>query len=263
MHEPETPLPGGALNQVVRIGDTVRRPSGPWTPTVHALLGHLRTRGFALGPKPLGFDEQGREVLSYLAGQTVGDTLPWPDWVWEEDLLVQVGRAAADYHRAVTDFRPAGPRPWRWGPAELGPEEIVCHHDLAPYNVVVRNGGLEGIIDWDLIGPGTIRSELAFIAWQWVPLHDPTITRYFGWRRPPDRGRRLRLLLDSYGLSDRTGFIDDVITRIRLNRDVMQRKAAEGDAAYIRLEQAGHVTGMNMALEFLLDEGQKLQARIG
>jgi hypothetical protein len=263
MPEPETPLPGGALNRVVRIHDTVHRPSGPWTPTVHALLGHLRTRGFTLGPEPFGFDEQGREVLSYVAGRTVGDALPWPDWVWDEDLLVQVGRAAARYHQAVSGFRPAGLVPWRWGPAELGPEQIVCHHDLAPYNVVVLNGRLEGIIDWDLIGPGTIRSELAFIAWQWVPLQHPMITGYFGWGTSPDRGWRLRLLLDSYGLPDRAGFIDDVITRVRLNRDVMRGKAAAGDAAYIRLEQAGHVTGMNMALEFLLAEGETLQAQIG
>jgi hypothetical protein len=89
------------------------------------------------------------------------------------------------------------------------------------------------------------------------------ITSYFGWRTSPDRGRRLRLLLDSYGLPDRTGFIDDVITRVRLNRDVMRRKAAEGDAAYIGLEQSGHVTGMNMALEFLVEEGRGLQAQIG
>jgi hypothetical protein len=262
MPEPETPLPGGALNRVVRIHDTVHRPSGPWTPTVHALLAQLRTRGFALGPEPLGHDEQGREVLSYLAGQTVGDALPWPDWVWGEDLLVQVGRAAADYHRAVADFRPPGRVPWRWGPAELGPEEIVCHQDLAPYNVVALDGRLAGIIDWDLIGPGTVRSELAFIAWQWVPLQDPTITRYFGWRTSPDRGRRLRLLLDSYGLSDRAGFVHDIVARVQLNRDVMRRQAAEGDEAYIRLEQAGHVTGMNMALAFLFEEGAALQAQI-
>jgi hypothetical protein len=263
MPEPETPLPGGALNRVVRIQDTVHRPSGPWSPTVHALLAHVRTRGFTLGPEPLGFDEQGREVLSFVAGQTVGDTLPWPDWVWGEDLLAQVGRAAALYHRSVADFRPAGQLPWRWGPAELGPEEIVCHHDLAPYNVVVRGGRLEGIIDWDLIGPGTRRSELAFMAWQWVPLQHPMITRYFGWRTSPDRAGRLRLLLDNYGLSDRARFIDDVIARVRLNRDVMRRKAAEGDAAYLLLEQAGHVSGMNMALEFLVEEGENLQAQIG
>jgi hypothetical protein len=263
MGEDETPLAGGRLNQVVRIDDTVRRPSGPWTPLVHALLAHVRKGGFTLGPHPLGFDRAGREILSYLPGRTVGNSLPWPDWVWEEGLLAEVSQAAARYHRTVRDFRPPGVLPWRWGPAELGPDEIVCHHDLAPYNVVVGGGRLRGIIDWDLIGPGTTRSELAFIAWQWVPLQDPAITRYFGWRTPPNLVRRLRIVLDNYGLVDRAGFLDEVIARVRLNRDVMIRKAGEGDPAYLQLAEQGHVAGMNMAIAFLAAEGAELQARIG
>jgi hypothetical protein len=262
MSEDETPLAGGRLNQVVRIGDTVHRPSGPWTPTVHALLAHLRQRGFTLGPEPLGFDGTGREILSYVPGQTVGNSLPWPDWVWDESLLAEVAQATARYHLAVRDFRPRGVLPWRWGPAELRSDELVCHHDLAPYNVVVRNGRLQGIIDWDLIAPGTIRSELAFVAWQWVPLQDPQITRFFGWRTRPDLVRRLRLVLESYGLEDRHGFIAEVITRVRLNRDVMIRKAGEGDSDYIRLAEEGHVAGMNMALAFLSAQGGELQAQI-
>lgn len=39
--EPEQILGGDARSPVVRIGDTVRRPSGAWTPAVHALLRHL------------------------------------------------------------------------------------------------------------------------------------------------------------------------------------------------------------------------------
>jgi hypothetical protein len=262
MGEQGTPLAGGRLNQVVRIGDTVHRPSGPWTPTVHSLLAHLRSRGFTLGPQPVGFDGAGREILSYLPGETVGNSLPWPDWVWDERLLSQVGRATARYHLAVRDFRPVGVLPWRWGRAELQPDQIVCHHDLAPYNVVVEGGRLEGIIDWDLAGPGTARSELAFVAWQWVPLQDPAIARLFGWRARPDLARRLRLVLDSYGLTDRAGFVADVIDRVRLNRDVMVRKASEGDPAYVRLAEEGHVAGMNMAIAFLSAEGPGLQARI-
>jgi aminoglycoside phosphotransferase (APT) family kinase protein len=202
-------------------------------------------------------------VLSYIPGQTVGEHMPWPQWVWNEQLLAEVGRAAAAYHQAVRDFRPAGEVDWFFGAAALSADQIVCHHDIAPYNVVVEGGSLRGIIDWDLAGPGTVRSEVAFIAWQWVPLHDPIVTGLFGWDRPPDRGRRLRVLLDSYGLADRRGFIDDVMTRIEFNRDVMITRAAAGDVAYMRLEQEGHVWGMNQALAFLQLEGPALQAELG
>ena len=77
--EPEVPLTGGTLNAVVRVGETVRRTAGPWTPTIHALLRHVRDRGFDLAPEPLGLDDEGREIVSYIPGATVGWSLPWPE----------------------------------------------------------------------------------------------------------------------------------------------------------------------------------------
>jgi hypothetical protein len=260
--EDEVPLTGGTLHAVVRVGDTVRRPAGPWTPTVHALLRHIRDRGFDLAPEPLGYDDSGREIVSFIPGSTVGWSLPWPDLIRSDDLLKQVGAATARYHRAVIDFRPEHTIPWQSAPAALGPSELVCHNDLAPYNVVVTGGRLQGIIDWDLAGPGSPLSDLAFVAWQWVPLHGPFVTRFMGWSHPPDRIRRLRLLLDAYDLSDRTGFIDAVIDRIGYNRAVMMRKAAEGDLAYQSLIDQGHLAGMEEAVTFLTENGRRLQDQL-
>jgi hypothetical protein len=63
------------VNTVVRIGNTVRRIPGEWTSSVHALLKHLRTRGFLSAPEVLGFDEKGRESLSFIEGDTGTYTL--------------------------------------------------------------------------------------------------------------------------------------------------------------------------------------------
>ena len=60
----EQVLEGGNTSVVVRVGDTVRRTAGHWTPAVHALLDHLESVGFDAAPRALGTDEQGREVLS-------------------------------------------------------------------------------------------------------------------------------------------------------------------------------------------------------
>src|SRR5205814_3427448 len=73
VEEVEEPLSGGNLSaSVVRIGATVRRPTGPWTPAVHALLGHLADVGFDGAPRVLGFDDAGREILEYIEGE-----VPW------------------------------------------------------------------------------------------------------------------------------------------------------------------------------------------
>lgn len=69
----EEPLGGGNVSAaVVRIGDTVRRPTGPWTPAVHGLLRHLEQVGFLGAPRVLGSDEQDREILEYVPG-----SVPW------------------------------------------------------------------------------------------------------------------------------------------------------------------------------------------
>ena len=102
----EEQLDGGNTGGAVRAGDTVRRTAGPWTPAVHALLTHLAAKDFPGAPRPLGFDEQGREVLTFLPGETVGSRKPWPAWTHAEDTLDQVARWMRAYHQAVADFVP-------------------------------------------------------------------------------------------------------------------------------------------------------------
>ena len=68
----EIALSGGNENVVVQVGETVRRPVHSWTPAVHALLRQLESAGFAESPRVLGFDEQGREILTMIPG-TVGN----------------------------------------------------------------------------------------------------------------------------------------------------------------------------------------------
>ena len=48
----EEQLVGGNTHaEIVKISDTVRRPTGDWTPGVHALLKHLDTRGYDGAPR--------------------------------------------------------------------------------------------------------------------------------------------------------------------------------------------------------------------
>ena len=69
----ETALVGGDVNVgehvVVRVGDTVRRPVGPHTEAVDALLRHFEAVGFDGAPRALGRDERGRQVLSFVEGE--------------------------------------------------------------------------------------------------------------------------------------------------------------------------------------------------
>lgn len=191
---PEEVLTGGNSTTVVRSGDTVRRSAGPWTPTVQALLAYLRATGVTEVPEPLGVDDQGREVLSYLPGDVAN--YPLPDWLWDESVLRDAGALLRRVHDAsigflaatavpggavsggtaaggsVVDGAAAVPVPTAaptWQLPAHEPVEVVCHNDVAPYNLVFRAGTLVGLIDFDTASPGPRIRDLAYLGYRLAP----------------------------------------------------------------------------------------------
>jgi len=60
-----TATTGGAQTRdLVRVGMTVRRLSHQPADFVYALLQHLEAAGLAGAPRVLGYDDEGRQVLS-------------------------------------------------------------------------------------------------------------------------------------------------------------------------------------------------------
>ncbi len=252
-------LGGGNVGGAVRIGATVRRPSGPWTPTVFALLEHLHANGLPAVPRPLGIDARGREMLSYLPGETVGDGA-WPAWAGSDELIVVAARWLRGYHEAVRTFRPEAPV-WRLSTRALGPAEIVCHNDFAPYNLVVDRVGttgelvLGGVLDWDLAGPGRPLDDLAFAGWGLV-LRAGDLT-------PQETARRLDLLTRSYGGVDTATVLDAVPVRLRMSIDRIQTGARNGDPGMRRLLVGGAVAGVEQTLARWAAQAPAVEAEIG
>lgn len=227
------PLEGGNVSRgVVRVGDTVRRPAGHWTPAVHALLMHLHEMGFTAAPLPLGVDDLGREVLRFIPG-----TVPWPhrfDLLEADDQLVRVGRMIREFHDAVARFTPPAGAKWQVLIPSEG-DEIIAHHDLAPWNLVV--GDREwAFIDWDAAAPGSRLWDLAYALHGFVPLSaDP------GWQRL-DMPRRLRTLVDAYGLGERQRreLVPMLGRRTRSMYDFLATAASNGAQPWTRLWREGH-----------------------
>ncbi|GIJ56889.1 phosphotransferase [Virgisporangium aurantiacum] len=249
----EQHLVGGNTGGAVRVGDTVRRTAGPWTPSVHALLRHLEAAGFDRAPRALGVDERGREVLSFLPGETVGTTRPWPGWVHSDDALRQVAHWLRDFHTAVADFVPPDDAMWREG-GTWRPGLIVGHNDAAPYNAAWASGHLVGFFDWDFAGPVTPEWDLAFTGFAWVPLHARHIVAAEGFTTFADRPRRLRLFLDAYGWDGPVDqFVDVVRQRVRASATGIRRAAAAGDPAYRRMIEQGVDASLDTAANELTD----------
>lgn len=193
-------LGGGNMNAVVRVGDTVLRTAGPWTPTVHRLLAHLRQRGFVEAPEPLRVDG-GREVLGYVPGTV--PQYPMPAWVWAESVLADAARLLRRWHDASAGF--AAPDVVWQQPAHE-PREVICHNDWSPHNLVFTDGRVIGVIDVDMASPGPRVWDLAYLATRLVPLSRD----HPAWDSPAHARRRLAALLAAYGWDGSVGEVLDV-----------------------------------------------------
>ena len=215
---------------VHRAGDVVVRDVGAWTATVHALLRHLEAVGFAGAPRVVGsgFDAEGRETLSYVEGELVH---PGP---WTLEGAASVGVLLRQLHTATASFR-APPEavwyPW-FGRALGGAEREIGHCDVAPWNIVVRDGRAVALIDWDRAGPVDPLVELAQACWLNAKLHDHLVAQREGLPSIEVRARQLRAIADGYGLSaaSRRGLVDRII------EFTVHDAADEADLAHITAE---------------------------
>jgi hypothetical protein len=242
----EIPLAGGDVTEgVVRVGDTVRRPVGPHSPLVHALLAHLESIGFEGAPRFLGIDRAGREVLSYVDGEVAGR--PRPPWIADEARLASVGRLVRAYDDAAASFiPPPGAQPAAQPaeppgipPAPVYPPELIAHVDITPENVVFRDGRAFALIDFDLAKPATRADEMFNTMMWWAPLSDPRDADPL--LQSVDVPRRARILADAYGLSgaDRERVIEVAVVRSRRSWHLMKHRAQTHGGGWQRMWDEG------------------------
>jgi Phosphotransferase enzyme family len=231
--EREVDLPRGRVTPgVVRVGATVRRPTGAHSEYVHQLLTLLADARFDGAPRFHGLDANGREILDFMDGWVPPD-LEWRRWS-DAQLLAAV-RLVRSFHDATA------------GSGLADSAEVVCHGDLSPCNFVFVDERPHYLIDFDRAHADTRRSDLAYMAWAWlIGDEDPA-------RSPPlhARLRQLRLMLDTYGLEDR----DDLAAAIQ----------AEQQEILANHERRGNGEGANWVrseLDFVHKHSREINAAV-
>jgi Ser/Thr protein kinase RdoA (MazF antagonist) len=229
---------GNVADAVVRVGATVRKPVVESTPAVESLLRHLADVGFDGAPQTLGRDEEGRQVLEYIPG-TMADALP----AMSAGELCRLGHLIRSLHDAVARFEP--PPDARWD-VVIPPDrdELICHNDLAPWNLV-RDGDRWVFIDWDAAGPGSRLWDLAYAAHGFVPMiagGDPGVD-----------GPRLRALADGYGLDEpqRRALPALIGAHARGMFELLRTSSSTGRQPWARLWEEGHGDHWGPAADYI------------
>lgn len=204
--EAEHSLTGGTTPGVVRVGDTVRRPLHDRSSYVHSVLRHLESVGFDGAPRVLGIDQNGREILSFVAGDVVREPAELSD-----ARLRSAAKLIRRFHDATA------------GTALAEGAEVVCHGDLGPHNTVFAGDRAVGLIDWDLyVAPGPRLADLGHAVWCFADIGadgGPVALQ----------ARRARLICEAYGRADPNPVIDEITDRFRRAR--AEHRAAGRDKA--------------------------------
>lgn len=189
MKSDEVILSGGmSAESVVRIGDVVHRTKSANFRFIHALLLHLEECGFVYSPRLLGVDDQNRERLSFLEGD-VPRSVPFTYEQQKEAVLVL---------RALHDLFT--------GTSFCGENETVCHNDFAPWNIIVYEGSVAGVIDFDDAAPGKRADDVAYFIWTALDLGTSSMS-------DAAQIERLVELVNLYRLEDPNKVIVDALLR--------------------------------------------------
>ncbi|EJC72432.1 putative homoserine kinase type II (protein kinase fold) [Rhizobium leguminosarum bv. trifolii WSM2012] len=231
------PLDGGRTGQIWRDGNTIIRPSGAWTPTVHRFLRHLRSRGFLAAPEPIGISGENQEIVGYVAGrvcENLGDRS-----IGSERMLMSSARLLRHFHSASQGFLATDDAIQTWMLPPQEPREIVCHGDYAPYNVTTAECEAVGIIDFDTAHPAPRLWDLAYAVYRWAPLsgasHPGVISGL------DEQLRRAELFCTAYETTaeERQQLPEMICRRLQALVNFMQARASAGDETFVEDVAAG------------------------
>jgi phosphotransferase family enzyme len=263
----EEPLVGGGVTQgIMRAGDTVRRPVRPFTLTIQAYLAHLHAAGFSGAPVPLGLDERGREVLSFVPGDVPHE--PLPPATARVEVLVALARLIRRLHDAAEGW--VAPKDAVWGgipgarirnSTPDGEPLLVSHRDYCPGNVVFRDGLPAALIDFDLAKPTTRVDDIANALYYWAPLmHPEDRAPAF---RDLDIPLRVAVFADAYGMtSEQRRVLVPAATKMIGRFHVNMRAAAERDPVFRRFWDEGAKDRLPRAKAWIQREGPAITAGI-
>src|SRR5246500_1336953 len=247
----------GLRSRVARIGRTVRREVHQNTPAVRALLTHLEETGFAAAPRWLGFDEEGREVLSYIIG-TAGH-YPLQPYVLSEPTLTQLGLLLRRFHDATISF--SLPENVVWQNAINAKGEVICHGDAGPYNIIFRNKQPVALIDFERATPGPRVWDIAFVVYRFAPLCDSPkqgVTPAF----LEAIARRIRVFLSAYGFSQNDDLFDWMQLRLKTEIDLFESETMDDPIRRQEKIEAGHLALYKRDLRLIEEVSGDLRALI-
>jgi len=197
----------GGNREVYRIGDHVRRIAKPWSKSVLRFLRHLENDGLPV--EHIVSLNENFEISAFVEGEMVHPNK------WSDNALYKIGKMLSKLHTSSRGFKLQDDDIWQdWFLRHVGKaEQICCHGDIAPWNVITENGHPKVLLDWEMAGPADPFAELARVCWLFVQLFDDDLQAMHNLPSPKKRAEQVRIIADAYGLTAdmRKGLVGKII----------------------------------------------------
>ena len=159
-------------------------------------------------PRVLGFDEQGREILSFIEGESGKNG--WEKIVGDGGLR-KYAKLLREYHDAVAGYHPPPNSEWAYSKSGIKNGKIMCHGDFGVWNIVWKDNEPVGIVDWDFVVPAKPRYDILYALEYSAPFRDDeACLKWHHFPEVPDRKHRIAVFADAYGLNNLGDIVGDV-----------------------------------------------------
>ena len=227
-------LEGGNLTSVYKSGNTVLRSQGPWSPTIHRLLNHLEAEGFKDCPRFLGINENNEEILSFVQGIS-DETYPQGLTVEQHlDGMKILGDKIRRFHDISATFQKDPDDFWMLSYDGGLEADVICHNDIAPYNMTFIDGYPAGMIDFDTVCPGPRIWDIVYALYRFVPFQVKNDDKKV------DRFKAVEVFYEGYGMPVPANLFEVMIERLQALADYILIQAEAGDVNFKRMLDEGH-----------------------
>lgn len=247
----------GNINTVEYKNNCIYRDVTKYSDTIHRFLKHLETKNIDFVPKFIKI-ENNKAVYSFVEGNTIED---YPHITNLEDkikIIEQIAKMLKIFHDASLDFKIEKDDQWFLEYRGNLFKEVICHNDIASYNVTFKNNLPVGLIDFDTICLAPRVYDIAYALYRFVPLsneiYDPILKSYRQYDKTIDSKQRKVLVehfLKVYPIDPSINIYEILIERLEDLVLLFDRECAKGNIAFIKMKEEGHQLFYKKEIEFI------------
>ncbi|AQR95912.1 phosphotransferase [Clostridium saccharoperbutylacetonicum] len=143
-------------------------------------------------------------------------------------------------------------------------KEVICHNDIAPYNMTFVNNMPYGLIDFDTCCPAPRIWDIVYALYRFVPfskkIYDNEKQEYRNYDVDRDkefRKKSVRVFFDAYGMECPDDLFVQMTARLQALADLIYNESQNGNSAFKKMLEEGHRDLYLAEIEFIKEHAKE------